>query len=922
MTRRQRLLAGGGAAILVLLVGAGGGAYWLRHRSDPLARGEALAEKGDLRGAQVELRNALREQPNSADAHLRMARLQMKLADPVAADKEFRAAAARGADRWEVVSQLGEAMIGQGLYRETLAQVPARGPTPDITAKNLVLRAIAQIALKDVPAAEATLAAARQAAPDSLETALITARVAAARDDMAGTVATIETILARDPRQIDALLMKEQLLTAKGDRAAALQMADRAVTAAPWSAMARIRRAAQLVFAGQDAKAQADVDSVLEIQPRFNDAIYMNGVLMARRGKFEEASIELGKLDSAYQRVPQALYYEALVASRLGQTQSAAEFARRYAQLVPADPDGRRILAETELAANRPAAALSALTRAIADGQTDAETIDLLGRTQVALGRLAEAADSFTRASGLAPGDAGILAHLGLAQMQLGNPSDAAATLERAFALAPDMRAAGEALVSAALGVGDLVRANAALEKLRAATGETERVGVLTGLVRLRQNELEAARIALSNTVRTYPASTPARLTLARVLVLQGRRAAGLAGMAEILAKDPANPNRAGRLPPLLAEDRAYAQSIAALEAARQAEPKQMAFTAMLADVFTRSGDPQRALALLGPLRDQPGMQAPAARALLAAGKVEQAKDTYREALAATPTDLVARGSLVDLLVQQRDLDGAKAALRDGIAALPGNFRLMASLTAMEVPTSGLDAALRTADALRQDPRNMPMAGLLKGDLLTKARRPEDAAEAYRAEFDAAPNPQLLLRMAAAYAAAGQDDAAAGPLRAWLRDHPDAAEPAQALAQLDIKAKRYDQAIAHLGVVLRRYPWNGVALNNLAWVYHRVRDPRARATAQAAYLQAPAADTADTLAWIMVQEGAPKPAIPILERFTAQRPQDLAMRYHLAAAYNADGRTQDAATLLRSTLAAPQPFEERPEAEALLAALK
>ena len=291
------------------------------------------------------MRNALRAEPKSPDAHLRMARLQMKLADPVSAEREFRAARGLGADRWDVIPSLGEALVAQGMNREVLVQVPPNGPTPAIAAKNLLLRAVAQLALQDIPAATTTLATVETLAPGSVEASLIAARLAAARGDLALTTAKVEDVLKRDPAQVEALLMQEQLLTAKGDRKAALDFANRAVATAPWSAMARIRRANQFIFTGQDAKAQADVDAVLEVQPRFYEAIYLNGVLMARAGRFADAAIELVKLDSVVQRMPQALYYQGLVAARLGQVESAVDFARRYNKAVPQDPDGVRLLA-------------------------------------------------------------------------------------------------------------------------------------------------------------------------------------------------------------------------------------------------------------------------------------------------------------------------------------------------------------------------------------------------------------------------------------------------------------------------------------------------------------------------------------------------------------------------------------------------
>ena len=111
MNKKLVLLVSAG---LVVVAGAAGGGYYYLRRSDPMQRATQLIAAGNLRAAQVELRNAIRAQPRDAEAHLQMAKLQMKLADPVAAEIEFRAARAVGADPAQIAPLLGEALLAQG----------------------------------------------------------------------------------------------------------------------------------------------------------------------------------------------------------------------------------------------------------------------------------------------------------------------------------------------------------------------------------------------------------------------------------------------------------------------------------------------------------------------------------------------------------------------------------------------------------------------------------------------------------------------------------------------------------------------------------------------------------------------------------------------------------------------------------------
>ena len=190
--------------------------------------------------------------------------------------------------------------------------------------------------------------------------------------------------------------------------------------------------------------------------------------------------------------------------------------------------------------------------------------------------------------------------------------------------------------------------------------------------------------------------------------------------------------------------------------------------------------------------------------------------------------------------------------------------------------------------------------------------------QAFTDEFKLAPSSALVLRLANAAATAGHEDEGARALRDWLQRSPDDADAAQLLALLDIKAKRFDDAKAHLQVVLNKRPGDTVALNNMAWLYGLSNDPRARSLAQRAYLQAPTPETADTLGWIMVRQGDPKGGLSLLQQASTQRPADPTLKYHLAVALNDNGQKDDSVKLLQPLVSGPDVFDDKPAARKLL----
>ena len=765
------------------------------------------------------------------------------------------------------------------------------------------MRAVAQVGLQDVSGARGSLAEALRLAPDNQDASLAVARVFILEKDLAGAERQVDRTLAINDQRADALVLKGQLMAARGDKTGAIATLERAVLAAPGSAGIRLERANEYLATGQDAEARADVDKIFETEAHNGGAVYLDMVLKVRAARYVDADLALERLGPAIERFSRGRYFEALIKSNLGQPEQAVDAALRYVAQAPEDLDGARLLARIEIGARRPERAVAALTKVVDAGASDAQTLDLLGRAYALQGKTQEAASSFQGAAALAPTNSDILTRLGSTRMQLGDSEAATAAFEKSLTLRPAQQDAGEALVAAALGAGDAEKAQVALDRLRGQNGNTEAVAMLTGMVRLARMDLEGARAQFAETVKAFPASNPAKLNLAKVLLLQDRRPEAEAVLEGLLAKDRADAPALATLTRELVQDNRLPQAVAAMEAARRAAPSNVALTAALVDLHVRAKEPKKALDVLHRALESgappPVLLAAQARAQVADDNINDAKATYRQLLAGTPLDLEARRALVELALNTNDAEGAKAALWEGLKVSPGNLGMMNALVFAEQRSSGMPAALALAGELRRDPANLPAATLIKGDAYMEARQFADAAAAFSAELKAAPSTALLLRTAIALASGGSQEQAAQQLRTWMVQHPEDADAMQMLASLDIAAGRNQDAERRLETLLTKRPNDAVALNNLAWVYQAKGDTRARGLAQRAHLLAPSGETLDTLGWIMTKQGKAAGALPLLQAASAQRPNDKSIKFHLATALSAAGKRDEAAQTLQ-----------------------
>ena len=909
------------ASSVILLFAVGGAGWYIIKYRDPLQQAKMLLAKGDYRGAGLQLRTAVRDTPANAEAHALLAQLDIASDDPIAAEHEIQQAMALNWDRGSSLDILSQAYMRQNKWAEILKEIPTAGATPEQTAYYLMTRAVAQRGLNQTEASAETLAQAEKLAPQNAEVHLAAARFAQQDGHLDHSLDEVDRSLAIEPNRTDALKFKSNLLLARGDRDGALTELKRAIDGAPGRLDLLVERAALYLALNDDTKAKADVSTVLNQDAKNVPAHFVNAVLLIRQNKFSEADAELQKIDTVIDRFQRGLYFKAMVKSRLGLNGQAEDAITTYINRAPADPDGVRLLAQIELATQHAGRAIPYLLKAIQSGQRDAETLDLLGRAYAMNGDSREAETTFQQASTLARSPAD-LTRLASARLQVGDLSGAATDLQHSLDIAPTQPGAGEALVATALRLGQLERAQQALDQLRQQTGETEAVGNLTGLLKLARLDPQGALDAFTDTAKRFPDSVGPRLNQAKVLLQLNRANEALPILQSILSKVPDQRDALTLYAQVLLQQGRGPDAIAAAEAARKVDPTNLGLINGEAQLYARMQQFPKALEVLDAARvagKMPTQLLPTLGSIqLAAGQEEAAKRSFADLVAAEPNNLSAVLGDVDLLVRLKDFSGARQVLDDAIQRQPTSLPLMQSRVRVDLLDGGVDSALATAEKLRANPAYMPGAATLKGGVFMGAQRFKDAVAAFRDEYQKEPSSQLVVALAQALNSAGDANGAATELLKWQAGHADDPAVAQLLGTLDITAHRYDSAERNLQIALKAQPSDLVALNNLAWIYQQKGDKRAREYAQRAFEQAPTPEVTDTLAWILVQQGDATKAAQLLKSASAGRPQNFAIKYHLAVALNDTGHPEEAIEVLRPIVASPEPFDDRPAAQTLL----
>jgi putative PEP-CTERM system TPR-repeat lipoprotein len=907
-------------------------------------RGRAAQARGDLRAAQIEFRNAVRTDPNSAAARAALAQASLDIGDTDTAEKEALAAIERGFDRTLGTALLVRAYLGRGRFQELLRDLPAPDAQtpPTVAAQILAGRGLAQLGLDRRDEARAAITEAVRLAPQAVAAQLAAAQLALVDGNRAEAEAAVDRALATEATNIEALLRKGTLQFERADFQGAIDSFGRLLATMPGNVVARNRKTDAHLRLGQDAEALREVEAALRTAPGHAPTSYLRAMLHARAQEWRQADEILQRLGAAVVNFPEGLLLQAGVKQALGQTEQAEDAARRYVARRPEDPRGVKLLAGIEMAAGRPDAAAGTLTRLAQRGAADAEALDMLGRAHLIAGRPREAAEAFQQAVAQAENNVVLQARLAAARLASGDPDGAAAAARRVLELDPTQTGMHQVLAGAALARGDLATATTELEKVPPAARDTELSGIIDGTIQLVRVDLPSARTVFETVLRNHPNSVRARLGLARVAAMQGQGDEVDRLFAEVLAREPGNAEAATRLAAAARSGTPRAAAArAVLERAQAAAPGEARLAVITAGMLLALGEPAKAVEIL----DAPALRAtrrgtPAllllAEARAAQGQWAEAEAASRSALAEEPENVNARQQLAALLLRNGNPRGAETLLNVGLNAQPGNMVLLQSMVQLVRQDRDLDAALEMADRLTRAPGTRPASLVLRGDLLMGAERPEEAAAAYARSFAEMPSQMLALRQAAAWQAARKPEDAARVLTDWLAREPGDVVAASQLAQIEIATGRTAEAEQRLTSIIKANSDDWVSLNNLAWLMQARTDPttaagkttlaEARLLAERAYYISPSPETSDTLGWILAREGQTAAAVPLLRQAAAatvarQRP-DPAMFYRLAYALRAAGQREEALRILEPVMAADVQFAEREDAARLLAALR
>lgn len=912
------------ALVVGTLIGGLSACHKEESTASLLAEAKQYQQKGDTKAALIQLKNAVEKSPEDGEARMQLATLDWEMGDAVSAEKELRKARSLGVPEDRVLPLLSKVMLQQNHAKEILEEISAEKAAN--SAPLLTTRAYALWATGSEAEAKAVFDQALILDPKNGDAMLGLARLAMKNGDQEASSRYLADAVAKDPKNADVWMANGSMLRTQNKTADALAAYDQVLKLKPDHRSAHIEKAYIYITGGKFPEAKAELDAARKTAPNDLAVTYTQALYEFSQGKYAAAHEGLQKiLKVAPTHLPSVLLSGASELN-LGSIQQAERHLRFYLENNPNNVYARKLLAQTLLKSSQPGDAAAALAPVLKDATEDPQLLALAGESYMQARDFDKASTYFEKAATLAPKAAAVRTSLGLSKMAKGDQAGGLSELELATTLDPKSPRALMALIQTEIGLKHYDKALAAVQTLEKQQPDNAQVQNIKGGVYIMKGDTANARAAFERAASLQPGFMPAVSNLARMDLQENKPDAARKRFEQLLEKDKNNAAAMMALGDLAMLQKKPDEATSWFEKASNVSSDTIAPALKLGAHYLQIKQPEKAVTLARKLQTANATNADLldllGKAQVMTKDLPGALETYSKLANVQPKSAQAQMRLASVHTLMKKDAEAAAAVKRAVELQP-DF-LPARLAQVELAARGgrMDEALGLAHDLQKQQPASPVGYAVEGDLLMAQRKAAPAAAAYTKAMEHSTSSEIAIKALTALNAAGKGKEAQARAQQWLKDHPKDLRMSVYVAELNLANKDYKGAVSLLQGVQKAVPNDPVVLNNLAWAYQQLKDPRALETAeQAVKFAGESPSVMDTLGWMLVEQGNTARGLPILQKASALAPDAPEIRYHLAVGLNKSGDKQRARQELDKLLAQNRPFAQIDEARALLKTL-
>lgn len=856
----------------------------------------------------IQLKNALKAQPENAAARLMLGNVYFQTNRLASAEKEFRRARDAGAAPAKFLPLLAETLNRQNKPAETLRLINEAPP--------------------------------ELAESEPLQLTQVDALLALGNTDEAMGV------LNRLSSDRPAVLRRRATLKAvQGDGEQALELAARAAASNEAGADAHLLHGRLLMrFKSDIEAARSAFKRATEADPRSHNAIVDLAQAQVQLDRLDAAENTLGRLRELGVSTPVARHLRSVIALQRGEYEGAKDTAEALLGEFPNYTPAATVagLAHSQLGNHE--IAIERLNRALSqDGPTPPAVLEGLARSNLALGRADKALEYLER-NNLAQNDPRASKLAAAAALADGDYVKGMSLLERVLSREPNNVAAATSLASLKFASGEReagldvlqtvsesglledtgAKARVALTYLRG--GEFEKAReitkqlktqapdaptgyILDGLALQGLNNPDQAAEQFEKALARDPGNVTASLYLAELRRYQDRLGDAAAILENSLEASPGNQRIKLQLVRVKMEQGDFEQGESMLREVVNARPEAVEPRLILARYLLAKGENADALSQAEQAANAENEVSPEvldvlARAQRAVGDNEAALRTLRELTSKRPESAEAHFMHAEAFLAVGDTAGAIEPLKRVLELREDALRARLILARLLVRDAQFDEADHHIRQLEQRHPQDAAVAATRGAYHMARGKTDQAITAYQRSYELDPRPGRAMLIARLQQDQGRGKDAHATLQKALDAADQPEETARLHADLAGLARRSGElatALQHYEAAIENQPNSVAYRNDYAWTLWRAGDAsKAKMHAEKALEAAPDNPAVqDTLGVILLDLGDVERAERLLEQAANTSPDRADFRYHLARAKAAAGKTDDAKALLQ-----------------------
>lgn len=912
------------AASLAALAGACGS----ESPEELLAAARSQFDKRDYGAATIQLRNALKQNPQHAEARYLLGQTLMQSGDLATAEKELRKALEFGHPADQAAPPLLRVLLELGQVDKVLKEASGlRLSAPDANADLQASVGNAELAKGRLDAARTAYLSALTFVPGYPRAQLGEAKLKAYERDFAGAVAIVDQVLAKNAELAEALLLRADLAVVQNDNEVAARSLEQALKLRPWNIDAHYQLVSTLLRAGKTDDARNRLAAMKKLAPKHPLPHYLAGFIAFQDKQFDLARSEvLESLKLAPDFLP-AVLLAGLVEGQLGSLIVAEEHLLKVLAKHPRNSVARQALVRIYLANNRPERAHELIEPLVAAHPEDKEVLALAARVYLVNGEADKSSELMQRAANLDPGDPKKRSALAVARFASGDAEQGFADLAAAASLSADDTGPDIAIIMGRIARKEYDLALEAIASLEAKQPKAALTHNLRGIVLVAKNDFAGARKSLERALELAPDYMPALTNLAQLDLRDKQPEAAKQRFQAVIDRQPNNARAELGLASLLAQTKAPpAEVLKRLQRAVSADAKSVAARQALVNFHLSMKDTKAALAAAreaaSALPDDRRILESLGSVQLAAGAPNEAVQSFTKLVTAAPGDAGALVRLAGAQIAANSKEAALQSLRKALSINPKFLEAQVLIAGVEAATGNVTEAIKVAKNIQQQWPKLAAGHTLEGNVLKGAGKAEAAAAAYRAAFALEKSAQGLVLLHQALTDAGKTRDADKLAADWLGANPKDVTARAYLAERSLLARDYAGAARQFKRIVEIVPNDAAALNNLAWALGETKDPTAIEYAEKALsLQPDNAAILDTLGWLLFNRGDTQRALPMLGKAVAAAPNAPVIRLHLAKALVKSGDKAAARGELETLAKLGDKFSRQAEVAQLLGSL-